>query len=208
MSRPLDVLVVESRHGVADAAARSLAAAGHHVATCYDDESRGFPCRGLLDPDACPLAGQPDVALVVRDHVAPRPMPLEGGVVCALRAGLPVVESGPAPLDPYGPWLAARVDGDSDVVAACEAASTAALDALARRIVGLTAPILTGAGVPPGRSRCGVEPDGLGLRVRFALPQAVGTRVRHALAVRVLDAVRGGGRTYGRVDVVIEDLRP
>ncbi len=208
MSRPLEVLVVESRHGVADAAVRTLEAAGHHVATCYDRDSRGFPCRGLVDPEACPLVAQPDVALVVRDRVAPKPMPLEGGVVCALRAGLPVVESGPAPLDPYEPWLAARVGGDVDVVAACEAASAAALDALSRRILDLTAPILTGAGVPPGRSRCRVEPDGLGLRVRFALPLAVGIRVRHALAVRVLDAVRGAGRTYGRVDVVVEDLRP
>jgi hypothetical protein len=206
MTRPLDVVVVESRHGVAAEAVRSLEAAGHTVATCYDDDSDGFPCRGLIDPAACPLTAQPDVALVVRDRVAPRPKPLEGGVVCALRAGLPVVESGPVPLDPYEPWLAARIDGD--VVAACERASAAALDALARRILGLVAPILTGAGVPPGSATCHVEPDGLGLRVRFALPGAVGTRVRHALAVRVLDALRGAGRTYGRVDVVVEDLRP
>jgi hypothetical protein len=206
MTRPLDVLVVESRHGVAAEAVRSLEAAGHTVATCYDDDSAGFPCRGLVDPAACPLIGQPDVALVVRDRVAPRPMPLEGGVVCALRAGLPVVESGPAPLDPYAPWLSARVEGD--VVAACEDANAAALGALSRRILGLTAPILAGADVPPGRARCDVEPDGLGLRVRFALPHPVATRVRHALAVRVLDALRGAGRTFGRVDVVVEDFRP
>jgi hypothetical protein len=62
--------------------------------------------------------------------------------------------------------------------------------------------------VPAGQTRCTVEPDGLGLRVRFALPGPVGTRVRHALGVRVLDALRGAGRTYGRVDVVVEDLRP
>jgi hypothetical protein len=206
MTRPLDVLVVESRHGVAAEAVRSLEDAGHVVTTCYDDDSDGFPCRGLLDPAACPLNGQPDVALVVRHRVAPHPKPLEGGVVCALRAGVPVVESGPAPLDPYEPWLTARVDGD--VVAACEHASSAALDALGRRILGLTTPILTGAGVPPGSATCHVEPDGLGLHVRFALPGAVSTRVRHALAVRVLDALRGAGRTYGRVDVVVEDLRP
>ncbi len=162
--------------------------------------------RGLIDRDACPLGAPVNVALVVRDRVAPRPTPLEGGVVCALRAGLPVVESGATRLDPDEPWLVARADGD--VVAACEAASAAALDALSRRILGLTGPILAGAGVPLGQARCGIEPDGLGLRVRFALPLAVGTRVRHALAVRVLDALRGSGRTYGRVDVVVEDLRP
>lgn len=122
-ARPLDVLVIESHQGAAAPASDDLAAAGHRVHRCRDDRSHGFPCRGVVDPDACPLAAQTDVALVVRWRIDPRPTELEQGVTCALRARVPLVEAGPAALDPYAPYLAGRVDGD--VVAMCEAASTA-----------------------------------------------------------------------------------
>jgi hypothetical protein len=42
------------------------------------------------------------------------------------------------------------------------------------------------------------------LNVRFDLPVSVTPLVRQALAVRVLDAVRGAGRTYGPVQVSVE----
>jgi hypothetical protein len=39
--------------------------------------------------------------------------------------------------------------------------------------------------------------------VRFDLPVSVSSAVRQALAVRVLDALRGAGRTYGPVQVSV-----
>ena len=50
---------------------------------------------------------------------------------------------------------------------------------------------------------CRFHDNGQGLDVELVLPVAVSKRVKHALAVRVLDAVRHVGRTYGRVDVQI-----
>jgi hypothetical protein len=149
MTRPLDVLVIESHPGVAASAVHALEAAGHHVQRCYDDDSLGFPCRGVIDPAECPLARHSDVALLVRGRVAPRPTELEQGASCALRAGVPLVEDGPAALDPFEPWLAARVD--DSVVNTCEAASDTALGELRRPI---SAPgILTISARPCGNGR-------------------------------------------------------
>jgi hypothetical protein len=203
MTRPLDVLVIESHRGAAASAVQALEAAGHHVHRCYDGDSQGFPCRGVIDPRECPLARHADVALLVRSHVAPRPTALEQGVNCAIRADVPLVEAAPAALDPYEPWLAARVD--DDVVATCEAASDAALGELRREILRLATPILFGAGIPASRTVCRIEPDATRLRVRFEVPGAVTPAVKQALAVRVLDAVRCVGRTYGPVEISVHD---
>jgi hypothetical protein len=71
----------------------------------------------VIDAEHCPLAAHADVALLVRDRVAPYPTPLEQGAMCAVRAGVPLVEDGSAALDPYEPWLAARVDSAAVLVA-------------------------------------------------------------------------------------------
>lgn len=203
MTRSLDVLVIESQPGAAVSAVQALEAAGHHVHRCYDDDSLGFPCRGVVDLVECPLARHTDVALLVRGRVAPRPTELEQGASCALRAGVPLVEDGPAALDPFEPWLAARVD--DSVVNTCEAASDTALGELRREILRLAAPILSSAGILASRARCHIEPQATRLHVQFDLPVAVIPGVKQALAVRVLDAVRGAGRTYGPVEVTVHD---
>jgi hypothetical protein len=201
MTPPLDVLVIESYPGAAAGAVHDLEGAGHRVLRCYDEENPGFPCRGVVDPARCPLAGHVDVAVLVRGRVTPHPTALEQGATCALRAGVPLVEDGPVALDPFEGWLAARVDGE--VVAACEVASDAALGELRRDIVRLAAPILLAAGIGADRAECRLELDATQLDVRFDLPAAVEPAVRQALAVRVLDAVRRSGRTYGPVRISV-----
>ena len=201
MTKPLEVLVIESHRGAAAAAVHDLEAAGHHVQRCYDEDSLGFPCRGVIDAAQCPLARHADVALLVRSRVAPHPTALEQGATCAIRAGVPLVEAGPAALDPFELWLAARVD--DDVVATCEAASDAALGELRREILRLVAPVLFAAGIAIDRAVCRLEPEATRLNVRFDLSVGVSSAVRQALAVRVLDAVRGAGRTYGPVQVSV-----
>jgi hypothetical protein len=201
MTKPLEVLVIESHRGAAAAAVHDLEAAGHHVQRCHDEDGPGFPCRGVIEASECPLARHTDVALLVRSRVAPRPTPLEQGATCAIRAGVPLVEAGPDALDPFEHWLAARVD--HDVVAACEAASGAALVELRREILRLVAPVLLAAGIAADRAMCRLEPEATRLNVRFDLPVSVTPLVRQALAVRVLDAVRGAGRTYGPVQVSV-----
>jgi hypothetical protein len=201
MTKPLEVLVIESHRGAAAAAVHDLEAAGHHVQRCYDEDSSGFPCRGIVVAAQCPLAGHTDVALLVRSRVAPHPTALEQGVTCAIHAGVPLVEAGPAALDPFELWLTARVD--DDVVATCEAACDAALGELRREILRLVAPVLFAAGIAADRAACRLEPEATSLNVRFDLPVSVSPAVRQALAVRVLDAVRGSGRTYGPVQVAV-----
>jgi hypothetical protein len=201
MTKPLEVLVIESHRGAAAAAVHDLEAAGHHVQRCYDEDSSGFPCRGIVVAAQCPLARHTDVALLVRSRVAPHPTALEQGVTCAIRAGVPLVEAGPAALDPFELWLTARVD--DDVVATCEGACDAALGELRREILRLVAPVLFAAGIAADRAACRLEPEATSLNVRFDLPVGVSPAVRQALAVRVLDAVRGSGRTYGPVQVAV-----
>src|SRR6476646_8594290 len=59
----LNVMVIENESGVSDTAASELRAAGHTVLTCHEAEGASFPCRGVVDPTACPLHSHPvDVA--------------------------------------------------------------------------------------------------------------------------------------------------
>jgi hypothetical protein len=205
MKDRLDVLLIESRPGTAELGVAELTEAGHRVHRCYDAGARSFPCRGLTG-EGCPLDDGVDVAFLARGHVMPRPTPLEHGVSCAIRAGVPIVEQGPDVLDPYSPWVVARVDRGDDVAAACEAAAAAAFDPLREAIRLRTARLLAGAGIDPVAVRCQIEADGPALVIRLDLPTAVSRGVEQALAVRVLDAVRTTPRTYGRIDVEVRDL--
>jgi hypothetical protein len=141
------------------------------------------------------------VALIVRSRDALSPTALEQGAACAIRAGVPLVEAGPAALDPYEPFLAARA-GD-DIVSTCKAASEGALDDLRGAILRLVAPTLASAGIPTGQTVCRVEPAATRMQVTFDLPVAVTPAVKQAVAVRVLDAVRCAPRTYGPVQVSV-----
>jgi hypothetical protein len=204
MTAELDVLVIESHPGAADAATEALEAAGHRTTKCHPAGAEApFPCRAVIDPAECPLDDRPDVALLVRNHNA-EPGAREQGASCAIRAGIPLVMAGPSALGPYEPWLASRVEGDDgDVVAACEAARIAALGALRRRILTLVRPGLAAARITMADVACGIEPRGLGLHVRFDIGTPVPAGLRQALAVRVLDAVRGGRQPYEHVSVSV-----
>jgi hypothetical protein len=205
MTTPLDVLVIESHPGAAAAATAALEAAGHHATTCHPAGAEAaFPCRAVIDPADCPLDDRPDVALLVRrpsGHAEPSPR--EQGAGCAIRDGVPLVEAGSPALDPYEPWLADRVQGHGDVVAACEAARTAALGALRTRILTLVRPSLAAARITMADVTCRIEPRGMGLHVDFDIVGAVPRGLRQALAVRTLDAVRGGRRPYEHVSVSV-----
>jgi len=201
MIRTLDVLVVESHPRAADIATAALEAAGHRVHRCHDETSRGFPCNGLLDPASCPIDDHIDVALAVRHRVTPKPTPLEDGLRCAIRAGVPIVEDGPEILDPFTPWIAMRLHPGADIVAACAHAAQLALRPLYRNIAARISALVNASAVDPGNVHCHIESDGHHLDVHLDLPVPVARGIEQALAVRVLDAVRDTGRTFGRVDV-------
>ena len=63
--------------------------------------------------------------------------------------------------------------------------------------------VLAASTIRADEVHCRFHDNGQGLDIELVLPVAVSKRVKQALAVRVLDAVRNVGHTYGRVDVQI-----
>lgn len=185
-------------------AAVELERAGHRVHRCHDAGEPAFPCRGVADPAGCPLDGAIDVVLVVRPHVHPNPSVLEDGVACAIRAGVPVVEDGSSILDPFAPWVTARV-GDGGVSVACEQAAALGYEPVADDVLRRCAPVLEAAGVDPASARCWMELEWPRLQVHIDVPATLRAGDREALAVRALDAVRASRRTYDKIDVQVHE---
>lgn len=118
------VAVFESEHHAADGVIRHLIEAGHDVVRCVERGARAFPCAALTDA-GCPVDRGVDVAVTVRPHVRPRPTPLEQGVTCILRLGIPLVIVGHGgTLNPYEQWRPVLASA-TDVVRACEDAVSA-----------------------------------------------------------------------------------
>jgi hypothetical protein len=115
--------MLETDPHAADAVAASLEAAGHEVVRCFGPEGGSFPCNALVAESRCPVDDGIDVALVLRARPWPRPMPLERGAVCALRARIPLIAAGNRAFDPWTPWAWAELEGTEGIVAACEAAA-------------------------------------------------------------------------------------
>ena len=201
MAETLDVLLLESHPHAADEAAASLEAHGHRVQRCHDDPEYPFPCRGLTSADGCPLDGHIDVAVLAQRGRHAVPTDLQGGVRCAIRARVPVVETGAGTFDPFGPWVTSRIPISGDVVAACAAVVDRRFDDLRELIDGRIARLLAVAGIDPKAVTCTFDVTGTSLDVHLSLPGAVSHGIEQGLAVRVLDAVRADGRTFGRVDV-------
>lgn len=197
----LDVLLVESHPGNGAREAGALERAGHHVHRCHEPGATGFPCTEITSPGSCPLDAGVDVALLMR-RVAPHPTDLEQGVSCALRAGVPIIEDGPTILDPFEPYLTGRVTGD--VVAACEEATDSGWSPLRQAILDRAGGVLAGAGIDCDDVAVSFHREGTNLRIDLAGPPAAAA-TRQALGVRVLDALRSSGRTFGQVDVSYSD---
>jgi hypothetical protein len=203
MTTTLDVLVAESHPRVAAKAADALVAAGHRVHRCHDDPERAFPCRGLVESSTCPLVDHVDVALLVRGADGPWPTRLEDGVLCAIRTGIPVVEQGSEVVDPFTPWIARRLRPKDDLVQACEEVAGLGFESMRRQVFFRIAKLLNAVGIDQADVDCRFETDGSALQVHLDLPGDVARHYEQSLAVRVLDAVRASGRTFGQVDVQV-----
>jgi hypothetical protein len=198
---PLDVLIMESQRGAAHGAEAALTAAGHRVHRCHEPGDRGFPCKGITEAGGCPLdQARIDVALVVRAHVDPKPTPLEDGISCAIRSGVPLVEDGPDLLDPFQPWVAARVDG-ADLVGTVVAAADHRFDPLRARILDRISILLGGAHIDRSQVFIRFDSSDHSLQVVLDVDAEVDRHLEQAIAVRVLDAIRSMDRTYGEVNV-------
>jgi hypothetical protein len=79
-------------------------------------------------------------------------------------------------------------------------------DALRREIVRRVTAVLAGAGIAADPAQCRLTSERGQLAVHFDLPTSVSPAVEQALAVRVLDAVRCEGQTYGPVRVTVHTV--
>ena len=197
----MDVLMLESDSGAADAAIQELEEGGHRVFRCHEPGAAVFPCRALAGQGPCPLADPGiDVAVTVRAHPDPHPSPREDGVSCALRARVPLVVAGNDILNPYDEW-AAEVVPDGDVVGACErviaapsgdhseVATDALREALQRR---------TGS---TGNADAVVWRDHSGLRVRLEGVESIDDSARGIVAADVAAALRAFDPVIPKIDI-------
>jgi len=200
MGTSLNLLIMESHTGIADEAARLLEAEGHSVHRCHDAAGRPFPCIGVTETHRCPVDGPLDAAVLVRRGVAPSPTPLEDGVPCALRAGVPVVEAGTDILDPYTDYITTRVGAGESVAEACERAITEAVAPSEQEVEAALVPFLESNGRRPGDCTVRLEPRGDLLRIHLLTndltPMLVGQ-----LSVKAVDTVRAMQRTWPSIEV-------
>jgi hypothetical protein len=203
VNETLDVLLLENRPGAGEIEQAALEEAGHRVHRCHPAGDREFACVGIVDGGTCPLDGQIDVTLLVRRGVSPRPTPFEDGVRCAIRHGTPIVEHGSDALDPYAPWVAHRIALGETVASGCELTASRALEPLRDAIHDRIGPVIAAAGVSPENVVCDVTWQDDALVVHVTVPVAVEPNLEQAIAVRVLDAVRTSGRTFGQVGVQV-----
>jgi len=113
------VLVVGTDDWAIEQAAEALAGAGSRVLRCHEPGAPAFPCNALVEGRTCPLDIGFDVVATVRARAASTPVQAEFGVVCGVRAGIPLVVAGLVTERPYGQWAAAIVGQDEDLAEAC-----------------------------------------------------------------------------------------
>ena len=83
----MDVLVLESESGAADATIEKLTNGGHRIFRCHEPGKPEFPCRALAGEGPCPLSDPGvDVAVTVRARPDMRPTLREDGA-CVRVAG-------------------------------------------------------------------------------------------------------------------------
>jgi hypothetical protein len=205
MTKPLNVLVLESHPWVGEAAAQHLERDGHRVHRCHEQGDTGFACVGLGADHHCPIDGHIDAAVLVRADGSAVPTPHEDGVRCAIRAGVPVVEvSGEGP-DPFADWVALRAD-ESSVSSACVTAVELAKQPLIAAVLTKVAPILDEAGFDPDTVECTLRSQFPDLDVNLRVPGRVDRKLEQALGVRAYDALRPLTQDYKTVNVTVHGL--
>ncbi|MFI7700614.1 hypothetical protein [Nonomuraea sp. NPDC049480] len=144
------ILMTESDPSGGAVAGALLALEGHEVAYCHPPGAPAStaPCAGMALEGHCPLADG-DVDLLVDVRLAPGPFTLrEAGVMCALRAQVPVLVAGPTPSGTALDEIASRCD-PVDLVETCAEAVSPAGPAARRAIADAVRPLLHRAGTRP-----------------------------------------------------------
>ena len=197
------VLVTETTPGGGVHLADQLHAAGHEVVACHVPGALTFPCTGMAN-GPCPIDDGVDVAVTVRLHPQSGPAPSEDGLLCALRARVPVVIAGQTLFQPFSGFDAVDVPGDENLVAAIEAVTRDRRpyhEAVARKL--LDATLVTEGETGAADARVTRTRDGLA--VELTIPPSLDHAARSRAAVRVVGALREFDRHAPRIDVSFAD---
>lgn len=200
------VLVLEAEAGAATEAVAELEASGHAVVRCHEPGAPAFPCVGLEQVGGCPLDGEGvDVALTVRSRGSDTPSPSEDGVVCALRARVPVLVAGGGAPNPYATLGGTEVAATGLANAIAEVVRDArpehsriALEALLASLAANGA-TRDGANARVWRTRSG-------LHAVLELDESIPTKVHDIVAVRVTGALRGYDPRAAQIDVSVAGI--
>ncbi|MGW3352906.1 hypothetical protein ACWDA3_57275 [Nonomuraea rubra] len=144
------ILMTESDPSGGAVAGALLALEGHDMAYCHPPGAAPStaPCAGMAPGGRCPLAGG-DVDLLVDVRLAPGPFTLrEAGVMCALRARVPVLVAGPTPAGTGLEETVSRCEPVELVETCAEAVSPTGPAAL-RAVADAVRPLLRRAGMRP-----------------------------------------------------------
>ena len=118
----MTVLVVGTHDWAIEQSVQALEASDHRTLRCHEPGEPPFPCNALIEGRTCPLDAGFDVILTVRARPLATPTAGEAGVICALRAGAPLVVGGIVDRNPYETYASRVVDHRADLVDALAAA--------------------------------------------------------------------------------------
>lgn len=199
----MDILITESKSGIADEAIGSFEAAGHRVHRCHEPSAPAFPCVGLVS--GCPLENCTiDLLVAVRTHVRPTPTAGEDGVTCGLRRGIPVAVVGQSLMNPFERFGATAVAGE--LVASCEQIAGSRRVADEEVAIETVLATLGHEHLTTDRVTVSVERRDGRLHVQVWVPPEVPERVRQHLAVRVVGRLREHNRHAAGIDISVFDL--
>jgi hypothetical protein len=119
LGRAPSVLVVGTDDWSTEQLAAILVGADHHVLRCHEPGEPAFPCNAFIAGRVCPIDAGVDVVVSVRARPRLEPTPGEIGVICAVRAGAPLVVAGMTHDNPFGSLAPRVVQPGGDVASVC-----------------------------------------------------------------------------------------
>ena len=197
------VLLLSSDDEPLSSIEHELTAAGYDVRRCHEAGGQAFPCQGLAG-GTCPLEaeGGVDVAVDVRQHPWPHPTLREVGVICALRADVPLLVIG-RHAHPFEPWATATLEQADGIAARCEQAIDSALERARVAVVDAVRAVFANHGFE-GSFAVDVQRR-LG-RLYVTIAADVPSSVRGMAATRSADALRKLDHTATALEIEFVEL--
>jgi hypothetical protein len=196
----MHVLMIQTGSTAARAAADDLVRHGHGVEVCHPD---GEAACVAMTGGRCPLDTAPvDAAVVVRSTPTPCPLPLEDGVACAARRGIPLVVAGEPAGHPFSDWAAAEEEGTS-VAATVETVVAAPLPKLSMLATATLRHALATRGITGSSARVEVRRRHGGAFAEILGVGDLSPSSRAACGVRVAAAVRAHDPWVRNIDVAV-----